>query len=292
MSTKPKREPTSPKHGEMDEGEDLVLDFVEEAGDELEESDRIQSPRTLSAPHSPDAGEEALHAEVEEDLNGNERKLNNNKQVGPRTPPGSDDDKYDRQSESSTDLNESRGRKRRSSRSSSSDGGDSSRSRSSLSRRSSNSSDLDRSPPQKYRQMRKRDRDEDDDTYLSVAERLRQNKRARITRLRDARSRHLGYQYVPRLGGKPGFPPQPYFKNPSYYPDTHRDKSKPPNPPPLAQKIDPLPGGRLPVVQRRSSPAPFDNGSSGRHSPSYRSAAPKRRRGIVEDVFTVRASGR
>ena len=94
------------------------------------------------------------------------------------------------------------------------------------------------------------------------------------------------------MGGKPGFPPQPYFKNPSYYPDDQRDKAKTPNPPPPAQKIDPLPGGRLPLVQRRSSPAPFDR-SSGRHSPSnYRSAVPKRRRGIVEDVYTVRASGR
>lgn len=119
------------------------------------------------------------------------------------------------------------------------------------------------------------------------------------------------------MGGKPGFPPQPYFKNPSYYPtDDSRDNKtkKTPNPPPLAQKIEPLPGGRLPLVQRRSSPAPFDRSSSsggggGRRSPGsggrrssrsptptyhHRSGAPPRRvaRGIVEEVFTVRASGR
>uniref|UniRef100_A0A915NCH2 Uncharacterized protein n=1 Tax=Meloidogyne javanica TaxID=6303 RepID=A0A915NCH2_MELJA len=259
MPYKVKREPNSPKNGggDIDEGEDLVLDFVEEAGDELEESDRIPSPRSMSAPHSPDAREES---------------------------DGHDD--------SLSDLNDSRDRKRR---------------------RSSNSSDGDRSPPQKYRQTRRRDRGDD---YVSVEERLRQNRKARLVRLRDARSRHLGYTYVPRMGGKPGFPPQPYFKNPSYYPtDDSRDNKtkKTPNPPPLAQKIEPLPGGRLPLVQRRSSPAPFDRSSSsgggGRRSPGsggrrssrsptptyhHRSGAPPRRvaRGIVEEVFTVRASGR
>uniref|UniRef100_A0A1I8BMP7 Btz domain-containing protein n=1 Tax=Meloidogyne hapla TaxID=6305 RepID=A0A1I8BMP7_MELHA len=235
MPSKIKREPNSPKNGEIDEGEDLVLDFVEEAGDELEESDRVQSPRSISQPRSPDAREETviLQADAEDDSNENERKMKNNKQLGPKTPPGSDEEDNDKL-------------------------------------------------------------DDKDDDYLTVEERLRQNKKARLVRLRDARSRHLGYKYVPRMGGKPGFPPQPYFKNPSYYPDDSRDKAKPPNPPPVAQKIDPLPGGRLPLVQRRSSPAPFDrSSSSGRHSPPYRSTAPRRvARGIVEEVFTVRASGR
>ncbi|KAL7071627.1 hypothetical protein ACQ4LE_009396 [Meloidogyne hapla] len=301
MPSKIKREPNSPKNGEIDEGEDLVLDFVEEAGDELEESDRVQSPRSISQPRSPDAREETviLQADAEDDSNENERKMKNNKQLGPKTPPGSDeedndklDDKSECHDDSLSDIHDSRARKRRRSSSSSSRSRSrSSRSRSSRSRRSSNSSDVDRSPPQKYRQARRRDRDDD---YLTVEERLRQNKKARLVRLRDARSRHLGYKYVPRMGGKPGFPPQPYFKNPSYYPDDSRDKAKPPNPPPVAQKIDPLPGGRLPLVQRRSSPAPFDrSSSSGRHSPPYRSTAPRRvARGIVEEVFTVRASGR
>ncbi|CAK5086851.1 unnamed protein product [Meloidogyne enterolobii] len=325
MPYKVKREPNSPKNGggDIDEGEDLVLDFVEEAGDELEESDRIPSPRSMSAPHSPDAREEVLQADAEEDSSENEKKLKNNKQMGPKTPPGNeeeeddkmDDTKSDGRDDSLSDLNDSRDRKRRrrSSSTSSRSRSRSSRSRSSRSRRSSNSSDVDRSPPQKYRQTRRRDRDDD---YVSVEERLRQNRKARLVRLRDARSRHLGYTYVPRMGGKPGFPPQPYFKNPSYYPtDDSRDNKtkKTPNPPPLAQKIEPLPGGRLPLVQRRSSPAPFDRSSSsgggGRRSPGsggrrssrsptptyhHRSGAPPRRvaRGIVEEVFTVRASGR
>uniref|UniRef100_A0A915NDB9 Uncharacterized protein n=1 Tax=Meloidogyne javanica TaxID=6303 RepID=A0A915NDB9_MELJA len=298
MPYKVKREPNSPKNGggDIDEGEDLVLDFVEEAGDELEESDRIPSPRSMSAPHSPDAREEVLQADAEDVLSENEKKLKNNKQMGPKTPPGNeeededkmDDTKSDGPDDSLSDLNDSRDRKRR---------------------RSSNSSDGDRSPPQKYRQTRRRDRDDD---YVSVEERLRQNRKARLV---HARSRHLGYTYVPRMGGKPGFPPQPYFKNPSYYPtDDSRDNKtkKTPNLPPLAQKIEPLPGGRLPLVQRRSSPAPFDRSSSsgggGRRSPGsggrrssrsptptyHRSGAPPRRvaRGIVEEVFTVRASGR
>ncbi|CAK5088119.1 unnamed protein product [Meloidogyne enterolobii] len=322
MPYKVKREPNSPKNGgDIDEGEDLVLDFVEEAGDELEEADRIPSPRSMSPPHSPDGREEVLQADAEEDSSENGKKMKNNKQLGPKTPPGNeeededkmDDTKSDGHDDSLSDLNDSRDRKRRrrSSSTSSRSRSRSSRSRSSRSRRSSNSSDGDRSPPQKYRQTRRRDRDDD---YVSVEERLRQNRKARLVRLRDARSRHLGYTYVPRMGGKPGFPPQPYFKNPSYYPtDDSRDNKtkKTPNPPPLAQKIEPLPGGRLPLVQRRSSPAPFDRSSSsggGRRSPGsggrrssrsptptyHRSGAPPRRvaRGIVEEVFTVRASGR
>ena len=69
---------------------------MKEAGDELEESDRIPSPRSMSAPHSPDAREEVLQADAEDVLSENEKKLKNNKQMGPKTPPGNEEDDEDK----------------------------------------------------------------------------------------------------------------------------------------------------------------------------------------------------
>lgn len=141
---------------------------------------------------------------------------------------------------------------------------------------------------------------------MSVEERIRQNKKARLIRLRylkfqrliltkhtvfrEARSRQIGYEYVAPAPKHRGlFPLQPYFKNPSYYPQEQRgEKARAPAPPPPAQKIEPLPGGRLPLVQRRSSPPPYDRNTSRRRSPIP--VPTRRRRTIVEEVSRV--SGR
>lgn len=104
---------------------------------------------------------------------------------------------------------------------------------------------------------------------------------------RDARSRRQGYEYVPpppSSKSRAAFPSQPYFKNPSFYPQEQRDKSKP-LPPPPAQKIQPLPGGRLPLVQRRTTPPPFERAAA-RSSPPPQI---RRRRTIVEETIRVTA---
>ncbi|KAL3087278.1 hypothetical protein niasHT_020541 [Heterodera trifolii] len=137
------------------------------------------------------------------------------------------------------------------------------------------------------------DYEEDDE------ERIRRNKRARLVRLREARSRQIGHEYIPPLssrrtsafGGR--FAPQPYFKNPSYYP---RDKELSSSsarsvavPVPLA-RVEPMPGGRLPLVQRRSSPPP-PSLVQRRRGPSPQAPPPplltKKRRYIVEEISHV-----
>lgn len=104
---------------------------------------------------------------------------------------------------------------------------------------------------------------------------------------RDTGSRridHIPASLVTSSGRRRDYAPQPYFKNPSYYP---RDKEHPPratSPPPLVPRLEPLPGGRLPLVQRRSSPAPYESSAPHRRSP----APPlKKRRYIVEEISHV-----
>jgi hypothetical protein len=64
------------------------------------ESDRILSPRSLSVPRSPEyvGGDETvvLQTDMDEDLSGNERRMKFTRQLGPKTPPGSDDEDDDR----------------------------------------------------------------------------------------------------------------------------------------------------------------------------------------------------
>lgn len=80
-----------------------------------------------------------------------------------------------------------------------------------------------------------------------------------------------------RRGGAP-FPTQPYFKNPSYYPREKQQSPRSRSPPPslASVRVDPLPGGRLPLVQRRVSPRPLAS-----------VLTTKKRRYIVEEISHV-----